>query len=203
MCTGVFPRLCLNLFSRVLLHFAGTSATLFVALIVYLKHDEGIILKADPISTVIISIVLSVITFPAFYRSTPFLIGSTPKDFKIDKFKEEITAMFPSVTCDHIHVYRRWPGNAFDAFLSITYRCSMEESSWSDAVETDIIRIQREIRSVLTKAGAKSVTIQPNIVSWGAFFESGNCVQRDCDPKSCCRRDVYYKTVEPYDCAMV
>lgn len=187
MCFGVLPRLYLGILSRLLLHFGATFATLFVTLLGYVKHDEGIILMADPIFTVITSTVLSVIAFPAFCRSTPFLFGDIPTDFKVDEFKTEVNAKFSNASCDHIHVYRRWPGNAFDAFLSIVYRCSMKEPNWEKKAQTDIVQIQKEIRSVLSRAGAKRVTIQPNVIDIESPCCWDACIENNCQRKSCCR----------------
>lgn len=44
-----------------------------------------------------------------------------------------------------MHVYRRWPGNAFDVFLTITYRCDMKKEGWIETAQCNIVQIQKEV----------------------------------------------------------
>ncbi|VDM24397.1 unnamed protein product [Toxocara canis] len=186
MCAQMMPNIYVGHVSNILLHFSSTSATLAVAILDYFGHEDGLILKADPMFTLITSAILAMIALPAFFRSVPLLCGDVPSNFKVDEFKAEINAKFCSTYCQHIHVYRRWPTDSFDAFLSVVHRCSTSEPNWEECAQRNIIKIQNEIRSVLTKAGAREVTVEPLIVEETSSASWYRCVNQSCRNKSCC-----------------
>uniref|UniRef100_A0A0M3HYQ9 RGS domain-containing protein n=1 Tax=Ascaris lumbricoides TaxID=6252 RepID=A0A0M3HYQ9_ASCLU len=186
MCARIMPRIHIGFLSHILLHFSSTVATLLVAVLDYFMHDEGIILKADPAFTLVTSAMLAIIALPAFFRTMPPIFGDIPSNFRLDEFKAEINAKFCSAYCQHIHVYRRWPMDSFDAFLSVVYRCSTAEPNWEQKAQANVVRIQNEIRSVLMKAGARRVTVEPLITQETPSTHWTQCINDRCRMKSCC-----------------
>uniref|UniRef100_A0A914ZDW4 Uncharacterized protein n=1 Tax=Parascaris univalens TaxID=6257 RepID=A0A914ZDW4_PARUN len=130
------------------------------------RHDEGVHLKV--------------------FRTMPPIFGDIPSNFRLEEFKAEINAKFCSAYCQHIHVYRRWPMDSFDAFLSVAYRCSTAEPNWEQKAQANIVRIQNEIRSVLVKAGARRVTVEPLITQETPSTHWQQCINDHCRMKSCC-----------------
>lgn len=183
----VLPNFGLRLHSQLILHFSASSVTLVIILLDYLQYDEKLILKADPLFTVIAAIGLSVAALPALFQSVRLLLFEIPKGFQVEEFKKEINSKFAKTTCDHLHIYKKEGDNTFDAFLCVTYRCSMDDPQWRKKAQSDVVRIQSEIRSVLVKAGGKGITVQPFIVDERHPTKWDHCLYDDCRRKSCCQ----------------
>ncbi|MFH4976999.1 hypothetical protein AB6A40_003708 [Gnathostoma spinigerum] len=181
-----FPDLYLGTLSRTLLHFMAASVTLIIAACTILEVDVNLIINLDPILAVITAVILCITVYPALNGSLPVLFGQVPKHFDIDSFKEQIHTEFPSVTCDHAHIYRSTSDNFFDAFLTVTYYPNTAEPNWEEGVQKKISVVIMEIGRILRKKGAKNVTIQPNFVETGQSSSTYLCAENCEMPMSCC-----------------
>lgn len=77
------------------------------------------------------------------------------------------------MTCPHIHAYRLWPGNLFDALLHINIQVGEENTSllknssqvakddpsWSKKAAERYEEVLKNVNSVLKKAGAQKVFV--------------------------------------------
>uniref|UniRef100_A0A914DU32 Uncharacterized protein n=1 Tax=Acrobeloides nanus TaxID=290746 RepID=A0A914DU32_9BILA len=140
----------------------------------------------DPYLTLFIAFTLSLIMIPTASNYMPYIFGDTPKDFDIDQFKEDIAKKYENVRCLHIHVFRKWL-DRFDIFMHISIRNDMNHEKWMEAMQAELQKIQQEIRSVLKKAGAEKVTIQPHFLQSNLNWST--CINKECELKqlSCCK----------------
>uniref|UniRef100_A0A0N5AJ26 Cation_ATPase_C domain-containing protein n=1 Tax=Syphacia muris TaxID=451379 RepID=A0A0N5AJ26_9BILA len=186
--TSLLPAFGLKLYSQLTLHFSAPICIVLTVLFNAAVETNGqFITKADPVFTIINSAIIFIVALPALQNSVRIFLYEVPKGFQVDEFKKEINIEFPKATCDHFHVYKKHGSNTFDAFLCITYRCSMDDPQWDRKAQIDITKMQEKIRSLLVKAGGKSITVQPFIVDENNPVAWNHCLNDDCPKKSCCQ----------------
>uniref|UniRef100_A0A1I7WWZ9 Cation diffusion facilitator family transporter n=1 Tax=Heterorhabditis bacteriophora TaxID=37862 RepID=A0A1I7WWZ9_HETBA len=144
----------------------------------------------DPLVAVIMTMLFFGLIIPAFREMMPYIFADTPEKFQVDTFQDEISTTFTDVTCTHIHAYRLWPGNVFEALIHINIRVDKSQERWSEAAATRYAEIRQNVNSVLTKAGAQKVVVEPRFIDvtetnipWvGCIAE--NCFKQE---RGCCK----------------
>uniref|UniRef100_A0A914DSE2 Uncharacterized protein n=1 Tax=Acrobeloides nanus TaxID=290746 RepID=A0A914DSE2_9BILA len=180
--------LFLKFYQQIILHFLTSTIFLIVTVLNFIFSEENnhYMTMIDPYLTLFIAITLSLIMIPTASHYMPYIFGDTPKDFDIDQFKEDIAKKYENVRCLHIHVFRKWL-DRFDIFMHISIRNDMNHEKWMEAMQAELQKIQQEIRSVLKKAGAEKVTIQPHFLQSNLNWST--CINKECELKqlSCCK----------------
>ncbi|KAK6056519.1 hypothetical protein COOONC_05975 [Cooperia oncophora] len=104
------------------------------------------------------TILFFLLIIPAFQEMMPYIFADTPAKFHVESFQNEISATFPDVTCTHIHAYRLWPGNLFEALIHLNFLVDKSNPSWSGEAATRYSEVRQNVASVLTRAGAQKVS---------------------------------------------
>uniref|UniRef100_A0A914Z3R2 Uncharacterized protein n=1 Tax=Panagrolaimus superbus TaxID=310955 RepID=A0A914Z3R2_9BILA len=172
LATGIFPTLGLNWMRRIILHFLASICLLM----------------------------LTIIALPSAFSLLPYLCANIPDSFKVNDFVKEMETKFPNTRCAHIHVFRQWPENNFEVIMHVIIAVDQNSPQWIQEAETTVQQIQREIRSILTRAGAHRVTIQPKICAITENFGDAwtSCITKVCcdNDKTCCTQKLLVKTGE-------
>ncbi|XGW32838.1 hypothetical protein V3C99_017394 [Haemonchus contortus] len=146
----------------------------------------------DPIVAVVMTILFFLLIIPAFYEMMPYIFVDTPAKFHVESFQNEISATFPDVKCTHIHAYRLWPGNLFEALIHLNFLVDKSQPTWSDDAATRYSEVRQNVASVLTRAGAQKVVVEPCFLD---ATEIGRpwvgCVGATCfrQDRGCCKMD--------------
>ncbi|CAJ0608920.1 unnamed protein product [Cylicocyclus nassatus] len=118
----------------------------------------------DPMVAVATTILFFLLIIPAFREMMPYIFADTPAKFHVESFQDEISNKFPDVTCTHIHAYRLWPGNQFEALIHLSFLVDKSKSGWSDEAATRYAEVSQNVTSVLTRAGAQKVVVEPSFL---------------------------------------
>lgn len=108
---------------------------------------------------------------------------------------------FPGTRCVHVHVFRKWPGAAFDAIIHVSIDADPTDANWCERIQLKWNEVQSTIQSVLRRAGADRVTVQPHFEGVTSIDKDGtlpkaksaaswmSCVSTECDEKekTCCK----------------
>lgn len=72
---------------------------------------------------------------------------------------------FPNIKCSHIHVYKQWPPreSKFDIQMHINIAPDETSETWMQQAQLSIEKTIKELTSILIRAGAQKVTIEPRI----------------------------------------
>uniref|UniRef100_A0A915EMN1 Uncharacterized protein n=1 Tax=Ditylenchus dipsaci TaxID=166011 RepID=A0A915EMN1_9BILA len=122
------------------------------------------------------------IIVPLFIQQMSYLLLHNPEGVDLDKFKLEIEEQFPNTECTHLHIFRHYPGNGFEVFMDIKFlpengEHDVEEEKMYQLMEARTDTVLRGVRSVLQKAGATRVTIQPHYTTVTAL-ENGTAARK-------------------------
>uniref|UniRef100_A0AC34F4U5 Uncharacterized protein n=1 Tax=Panagrolaimus sp. ES5 TaxID=591445 RepID=A0AC34F4U5_9BILA len=202
LATGIFPTLGLNWMRRIILHFLASICLLSLAAVdaKMSKMPNDYLSTLDPYLGIFLSIVLTIIALPSALSLLPYLCANIPDSFKVNDFVKEMETKFPNTRCAHIHVFRQWPENNFEVIMHVLIAVDQNSPEWIQEAETTVQQIQREIRSILTRAGAQRVTIQPKICAITENFGDTwtSCTTKVChdNDKTCCTQKVLVKTGE-------
>ncbi|TMS36767.1 hypothetical protein L596_003853 [Steinernema carpocapsae] len=192
LCAGEFPQMFSRLFRKFFLHYTATLATLTLCILnqKLSKENNEYLAAIDPYVAIAVSIILSGIVIPQLLHLIPFLFCNLPNEFNVPNFKKDVENKFDNATVLHVHVYRKWSKDSFDAIIHIGLSYDQTSEYWIDAAQKDIRRINGEIRSALVKAGAGEVTIEPHIRSLTDGLRSGwnSCITSGCEHanRTCC-----------------
>ncbi|VDM75013.1 unnamed protein product [Strongylus vulgaris] len=171
----------------------------------------------DPVLAVTTTILFFLLIIPAFREMMPYIFADTPAKFHVESFQDEISTKFPDVTCTHIHAYRLWPGNQFEALIHLSFlkfcltsiqtsQCQetaafaiiglwqqhvdKSKSGWSDEAAARYSEVSQNVTSVLSRAGAQKVVVEPSFLD---ATEIGRpwvgCVGATCfrQDRGCCK----------------
>lgn len=192
LCAGRLPDFSLNRALQVLLHLLVPIAvvTLYAIGWQFDKEEYPIITYLDPLTTIALCIISAVMIFPAFCAMKPFVFADTPQCFDIEKFTSEISSHSDGIHCTHIHVYRIWPKESFEALIHINIEVNKSEEKWSDLAAARYSAISKFIRSAMKKGGAEKVVIEPRFIDrsidnpeWQGCIEGAKCYVED---RGCC-----------------
>lgn len=182
------PRLVLHTLSPVMvigMYVAGLAIPVWVGESWLWKH-------MDPIFTVISTILFLVLVIPSFKEMMPYIFAHTPAKFHVESFQNEISETFPDVTCTHIHAYRLWPGNVFEALIHLSFVVDKSNPNWSDEAAARYSEVRQNVASALTRAGAQKVIVEPCFLNatevgrpWVGCVGAA-CFQQD---RGCCKVD--------------
>ena len=96
---------------------------------------------------------------------------------------------FPNIKCSHIHVYKQWPPkeSKFDIQMHILVKADESSEDWMHQTQITVEKTIKELTSVLVRAGAQKVTIEPRIDDQNHLII---CTTAACQTKSltCCDR---------------
>jgi len=174
---GSLPPLYLNGFLQIVLHFGAGLTTLSVGIVQLYAPKSTLVVYGDPILALVISILATVLIIKAFKANIPYLLLAVPDGFQMETFKDDLTKTFPNVKCEHLHVYKTNHGQ-FDISMNVTHHRQQ------DGIK-EIQAVQRQIRSVLARAGAHRITVQ-NHFEQSAKWK--RCISREeeCKKMLCC-----------------
>ncbi|KJH42180.1 hypothetical protein DICVIV_11835 [Dictyocaulus viviparus] len=116
---------------------------------------------ADPILAVVLTLLFLLLIIPSFKEMMPYIFAHTPAKFHVESFQNEISETFPDVTCTHIHAYRLWPGNVFEALIHLNFLVDKSKQAWSSDAAIRYTEVRQNVTSVLTRAGAQKVVVEP------------------------------------------
>ncbi|ETN69000.1 hypothetical protein NECAME_01110, partial [Necator americanus] len=182
------PRLILHTLSPTIvigMYVAGLAIPPWLGESWFWKH-------IDPVVAVITTILFFFLIIPAFKEMMPYIFADTPAKFHVESFQNEISTTFPDVTCTHIHAYRLWPGNLFEALIHLSFLVDKSKSGWSEEASTRYSEVSQNVTSVLTRAGAQKVVVEPSFLD---ATEIGRpwigCVGTTCfrQNRGCCKMD--------------
>jgi hypothetical protein len=190
LASGIFPTLGLNWMRRIILHFLASICLLSLAAVDAKMStiSNNYLSTLDPYLGIFISLVLTLIALPSAFELLPYLCANIPDSFKVNDFVKEMETKFPNTRCAHIHVFRQWPQNNFEVIMHVKIAVDQNKPQWQQEAETTVQQIQREIRSILTRAGAQRVTIEPKICALTENFGQvwTSCLTKNCHDKTCC-----------------
>jgi hypothetical protein len=200
LATGIFPTLGLNWMRRIMLHFLASICLLSLAAVDAKMSNDDYLSTLDPYLGIFLSIVLTLITLPSAFSLLPYLCANIPNSFKVNDFVKEMETKFPNTRCAHIHVFQQWPENSFEVIMHVIIAVDQNSPQWIQEAEITVHQIQREIRSILTRAGAQRVTIQPKICAITENFGNAlsSCLTKAChdNEKTCCTQRLTIKAGE-------
>uniref|UniRef100_A0A1I7XX25 Ion_trans domain-containing protein n=1 Tax=Steinernema glaseri TaxID=37863 RepID=A0A1I7XX25_9BILA len=192
LCASEFPHMFSRVFRKLFLHYTATGATLTLCVLnaKLSKENNEYLAAIDPYVAIVVSLILSAIAIPQLLHLLPFIFCNIPEAFSVQNFKRDVEQKFSNATVLHMHVYRMWPSESFAIFLHLGLVYDQTEEQWAENAQKDIGTITGDIRSVLVKAGAEQVTIEPHIRSLSEGFPSGwtSCADAHCEVRNrtCC-----------------
>lgn len=194
---GHIPSMGLRALPRLVLHILSPTVVIgmYVAgLAMPPSLGESWLWKhVDPIVAVVMTVLFFLLIIPAFREMMPYIFADTPAKFHVESFQSEISATFPDVTCTHIHAYRLWPGNLFEALIHLSFLVDKSKLGWSEQAAERYFEVRQNVTSVLTRAGAQKVVVEPSFLD---ATEIGRpwigCVGATCfrQDRGCCKMDV-------------
>ncbi|VDL79723.1 unnamed protein product [Nippostrongylus brasiliensis] len=113
----------------------------------------------DPVVAVTMTVLFFMLIIPAFKEMMPYIFADTPAKFHVESFQDEISSTFPDVTCTHIHAYRLWPGNLFEALIHLNFLVDKSKPDWSEVAAARYSEVRQNVASVLTRAGAQKIIL--------------------------------------------
>jgi len=167
----------------VFLHYAGDMVSSFFVLIagilLYYFEDSAWIAFIDPVTSLIICLLILFTTLPLVRSCLHILLQSTPKDIDIPRLRGNIRQIDGVV---NIHDFHAWQLTDGLIISSLHVVC---EQGCNFAV------IAKKIKKILHKAGIHSTAIQPEFIPLEPNAPVGdscqeNCVE-DCNEDWCCK----------------
>ncbi|GMT07905.1 hypothetical protein PENTCL1PPCAC_30079, partial [Pristionchus entomophagus] len=191
LCAGRLPPFSLNRPLQVLLHLLVPIAafTLYGLGWHQEKTDSTFLSYLDPLTTIGLCIISAIMIVPAFREMKPYVFADTPQFFDTDQFTTDISTHFDGVQCTHIHVYRIWPNQNFEALIHINIEVNKSEEKWSELAAGRYSDISKFIRSAMKKGGADKVVIEPRFIDRSIDNpEWQGCVGAKCyiEDRGCC-----------------
>ncbi|KAE9547879.1 hypothetical protein FO519_008909 [Halicephalobus sp. NKZ332] len=145
--------------------------------------------QLDPYCGLFASAVLTIIALPTTFELISFFMVNKPESFRVDDFIIDIEKQFPNIECSHIHVYKQWPprDSKFDIQMHIKVKADQTEDGWIEKTQTKVEKIIKELKSILIRAGAQKVTIEPRIDDQEQWTI---CTTTDCQVQNltCCNQ---------------
>ncbi|GMR60283.1 hypothetical protein PMAYCL1PPCAC_30478, partial [Pristionchus mayeri] len=191
LCANRLPPFSLNRPLQVLLHLLVPVAvfTLYGVGWHRDKSESTILSLLDPLTTIGLCLISAVMIVPAFREMKPYVFADTPQFFDTDQFTNEISTHFDGIHCTHIHVYRIWPNQNFEALIHINIEVNKSEEKWSEMASSRYSDISKFIRSAMKKGGAEKVVIEPRFIDRSIDNpEWQGCVGAKCyiEDRGCC-----------------
>ncbi|KAL3087170.1 hypothetical protein niasHS_005409 [Heterodera schachtii] len=168
--------------------------------------NNALVTLLDPYLAVGMCMSLCFTVLPIFMQNLSFLLlCDVPKCDREGALKSEIEQTFPSLKCQHIHCYKKWPGHKFDTFMHVTVAeqqkqqhspklCAASEHGTNKSHRfcppwTDLDSLHKMLRV----KGARRVTVQPWLAVNGEQQQQQSirnncscCVCETCREKQCC-----------------
>lgn len=173
-------KLDLNI-GAVFLHYVGDmfSSALVLVSGLLIKHFDGEWTQyVDPVTSLLIVVLIFWSTYPLVQRACMILMQSTPTDFPLKLIRRRIKSVPHVLNIHDFHVWR-----LVDDLMICSMHISVESSvrSFDEVVET--------IKNILHEYGIHSSAIQPEFTQLPNVEESkckSNCIQ-ECDADWCCK----------------
>ncbi|GMT35318.1 hypothetical protein PFISCL1PPCAC_26615 [Pristionchus fissidentatus] len=191
LCANRLPPFSLNRPLQVFLHMLVPIAVFTLYGVGFNREmkDFPLLSYLDPVTTIFLCIISAAMIVPAFREMKPYVFADTPLFFDTDKFTNEISTQFEGIQCTHIHVYRIWPNQNFEALIHVNIEVNKSEEKWSEFASKRYSDISKFIRSALMKGGAEKVVIEPRFIDRSIDNpEWQGCVGAKCyvEDRGCC-----------------
>uniref|UniRef100_A0A914H0R0 Uncharacterized protein n=1 Tax=Globodera rostochiensis TaxID=31243 RepID=A0A914H0R0_GLORO len=199
----------ISLSCRYFLHFGASLGTVSLAIAnqYFSPETDKFISCLDRYLGAGMCVLLSIVVFPLFKQNVPYLLCDVPEGAREDQLRAEIEQKFPNVRCTHLHIYIKWPGHKFDAFLHVTIdELFVNYSNDTSQSEQALQQLMHALQLLLRGKGARRVAIQPWLSVHGeqprgqqqlllqddkTLNKFNMCISEQClhENKSCCREE--------------
>jgi len=179
---GCFSSFDLNTFA-ILIHYAGDAlSSLFILAAGFILKYEGThqwTEYVDPVSSLLIVLLILITTLPLVKRCGTILLQSAPKDFDHKSLKKEISEVDGIVSTHDNHIWQ-----LVDGMLISSIHVIVVEG-------TDFNKIAKKLKKILHRHGIHSSSTQPEFVPKEAYAVNEACVQNcvpECEEDWCCKK---------------